>query len=146
MWATAYGIVIFLLLMGSTLTGTIRQKHICRTLTLLWISNYAYTEITHDMTPELFFGIGDFIAGTIIFLMAGSNKWARAVGTWFLLMMSAHIAVWFFDPQTFEVRYAYWASLTIFGWLQLLTVVLWFYGRIIVDSLIRRFDLGVSKT
>jgi len=145
MWALAYGSAVFLLLAGSSLSGTTRQKVVCSALVLLWISNYAYTEITNNMTPEWFFGTGDFIAGSIVFLTAGSNKWQRAVGTWFLAMMAAHIAFWFFEPQTFTVQYAYWVSLTVFGWLQLLTVVMWLYGRLMADSIVRGLTLAVSK-
>lgn len=88
----------------------------------------------------MFFALGDFIIGSFVLLTATSS-WQKGVGSWFIAMMTAHIAFWLQEPQTYIVQYNYWMMFTALGWGQLCHVGFWIYK----DSRIADF-IRLSKT
>ena len=148
-WSYGYFSVCLFCVATTQLRGTLRQKLVASLLTIRFMANMYYVivssmlsepgehnffiEVIGTIPAELYFGIGDLIAASMMFLTMGRSKWQKAVASWFLLMMAAHIAYWIHEPQTFEIQYAYWVSLTAFAWLQLLTVGLWLYERSILN-------------
>lgn len=126
-WAIAYGLtVLFFIHMGDD-RGNDRQKSVCAALFFLWLINIFHTEITSNMTPVIFFAMGDFLLGLFILLTAGKNKWQRGIGAWFILMMVAHIAYWIHEPKTYQAAKIYWMIFTLLGWGQLIHVGTWYW-------------------
>jgi len=146
-WAVSYGLAVLSLVLISYSQEDYRKKCVSSSLFLLWAANIFYTETTGNMTPVLWLAAMDFIFGAFLISTAGGHKWQRDVGSWFIPMMVAHIAYWFYEPQTFAVQYAYWVTFTLLGWAQLCYVGYWFIRtsnrmRSFVSSWLARLAVG----
>jgi len=146
-WAVSYGLAVLLLVLTGYSQDDNRKKCVSSSLFLLWAANIFYTETTSNMTPVLWLALMDFIVGSFIILTSRGCKWQRDIGSWFIPMMVAHIAYWFYEPQTFAVQYAYWVTFTLLGWAQLCHVGIWYIKtsnrfRAIFSTWASRFIFG----
>ena len=126
-WAVLYGLTVLFLVCLANKHRDDRQKSVCASLFFLWLINIFHTELTHQMTPVMFFATGDFFVGMFLLLTAGRNKWQRGIGVWFIAMMIAHISYWISEPKTYQISYVYWIMFTFLGWGQLFHVGIWHY-------------------
>jgi hypothetical protein len=145
-WQASYGLVSLLAIIMAHCLGGFKRRGVASALFLLWVLNIFYTEMTQNLTPVIFFAIGDLIIGSFI-LWSAKNNWQRGIGSWFIVMMVAHIAFWIQEPQTAEVKYAYWKTFTALGWGQLCHVVIWTVKDIrasFFTALSKNFNLGMD--